>query len=206
MAISWTTLTGAKTVVGSIANWVNRSDLPTDNILLEAEAWIYQRLRIRNMMERVVFQFDLGAQTEPLPSDFLDPISFTPYRHTIPLVYLHEEKLIEQRDDANALISGEPTSWAIIGDTAYVDVECSEDFPGILLYYKLPAALSVSNTTNFLTTRYPSLLRYACLARAYEHMKDAQSAQQYDLRAMGALAEAMQTDEMWRRGQYIPAG
>ena len=47
MAITWTVLTGSKDTEGSIANWVNRSDLPTTNILLEAEAWIYQHLRIR---------------------------------------------------------------------------------------------------------------------------------------------------------------
>lgn len=206
MAINYTTLTGVKTTAGSIANWVNRSDLPTDNILLEAEAWIYQNLRVREMVARdTAFQFDSAAQSEALPSGFLDPIAFTPHGYYEPLPFVHEDKLEELRDADGALESGTPSRWTIIGTTAYVDVSCSANFAGVLSYFKQPDALSGSNETNFLTTRYPSLLRMACMAHAYEHMKDTPRAREYFQLAMVKMEEAMRTNEMFRRGQHVPA-
>lgn len=206
MAITWSVLTGLKTVSGSIANWVNRSDLPTENILLEAQAWIYQQFRAREMMTRdAAFAFPASAQSVALPAGFLDPISFTPYGYCDPLLYVHEEKLEEQRDEDGALESGTPSRWTIIGETAYVDVNCLAAMTGVLLYYKQPDALSSSNGTNFLTTRYPTLLRTACMMKAYEHMKDSARSRDYLQIAMAALADAQRTDDLKRRGQYIPA-
>lgn len=205
MAYNYTTLTGAKTVSGSIANWVNRSDLPTENILIEAEALIYERLRVREMTLTEPLSFTAGVQTVSLPSGFLDPLSFTPYTWAYPLPFVHETALDEYRDAAGVLMTGTPGRWTIIGETAYVDVLPIETFAGRVLYYKRPSALSVSNETNFLTTRYPTLLRTACLARSYEHMKDMQNAANYMQMAEAKIAEANATNEMWRRNQYMPA-
>jgi hypothetical protein len=206
VAIDWTTLTASKSTAGSIANWVNRSDLPTENILLEAEAWIYLKLRCREMLIRdTAFQFDSGSQSEALPSGFLDPLGFWPYGYTDPLLYVHEEILEEQRDSDGTLLSGTPSRWAVIGETAYVDVQCSANYPGVLMYYKQPDALSASNETNFLTRRYPSLLRMACMAHAYEHMKDTPRAREYLGLAMAKLEEARQADDLFRRTQNAPA-
>lgn len=206
MAINFTTLTGAKTVEGSIARWVNRSDLPTDNILLEAEAWIYQSLRTNDMRSRTTFTIAEGAQTATLPADILEPISFTPYRWGEPLLYVHEQALVEQRDEDDALIEGTPSMWCIVGSLAYVDLQAVEDFVGILLYYARPSALSGSNETNFLTIKYPSLLRYACMAKAYEHMKEPASVQAYLQLAYGALDEAKRSADLLRNGQYMSVG
>ena len=71
MAYNWTTLTAAKTTLGSIANWVNRTDLPTDNILLEAEAKIYERLRVREMQVITTLTVAADENSVSLPSDFL---------------------------------------------------------------------------------------------------------------------------------------
>lgn len=206
MAITWTVLTGAKSVLGSIANWVNRSDLPTENILLEAEAWIYERLRAREMQARnTSFSFAVDTQSTNLPSGFLDPIAFTPYGYGEPLLYVHEEGLQEQRSDDGTLVSATPSRWTIIGEAAYVDVSADEAMTGVLLYYARPASLSVSNTTNFLTVKFPSLLRYACMMKAFEHMKDTPRSTQYLQLAMAALADARVSDDLKRRGQYMPS-
>jgi hypothetical protein len=205
VAITYTVLTGSKTTEGSIKNWVNRSDIPGDNILLEAEAWIYERLRVREMQARAEFQVDSGSNSEALPADFIDPISWVPYGYTDPLPFYHEDQLQEQRDSDGTLVSGTPSRWVIIGTTVYVDVSASANFTGQLHYFSRPDALSASNETNFLTTRYPSLLRHACMMKAYEHMKDDQRARAYLQTAMQSLSEAMMTNEMFRRGQHIPA-
>ncbi len=206
MSINFSTLTGAKTLDGSIARWVNRSDLPTANILLEAEAWIYQSLRTNDMRKRATFTFAEGEHTADLPADLIDPINFTPYRWGEPLLYVHEDKLVEYRDEDDVMVAGTPSMWCIIGDVAYTDYAAIEDLTGPLLYYARPAALSVSNETNFLTVKYPSLLRYACMAKAYEFMKEMTSAQSYLQLAYGALDEAKRAADLMRSGQYTPAG
>lgn len=204
MSITYTVLTGTKTTSGSLSNWVNRSDLPVENILLEAEALIYETLRVREMTAREALTFSASTQTASLPSGFLDPISYRPYEWGEPLPFVFEDALDEVRDSSGTLQTGSPSRWAIIGDTAYVDVLPSAAFTGLLLYYKTPTALSGSNETNFLTSRYPSLLRYACMTKAYEHQKDAKAAEYLAL-TMQAIAAANATNEMWRRAQHIPS-
>jgi len=43
------------------------------------------------------------------------------------------------------------------------------------------------------------------MAKAYEHMKDTERAATWLQLANGALADAMRSDDLSRRGQYIPA-
>lgn len=201
---SYTVLTGAKTVEGSIKNWVNRSDIPSTDILTEAEAMIFETLRVREMQARSVLTFALGVQTASLPTGFLDPIGYQPYAWGGDLPFVHENALNEYRDESGALESGTPSRWTIVGETAYVDVLPTLAFSGILLCYKSPTSLSGSNEINFLTTRYPSLLRYACMAKAHEHMKTDQVANYLGL-AMASIDKANASNEMWRRNQFIPA-
>lgn len=201
MAITYSVLTAGKTTLGSVANAVNRSDLPTTNILIEAEAKIYERLRVREMQAIDTLTIAAAANSAALPSDFLDPIEWRPYGWSAPIMFVTENSLEAHRDDDGALYEGEPSRWSIVGETAYVDVSCEEEFSGKLMYYARPDALSVSNETNFLTIRYPSLIRIACLATAYEHMKDMQNAAAYMQMLEGKIGEAMMTNDLYRRSQ-----
>jgi hypothetical protein len=204
MAITYSVLTGVKTTTGSIASWVNRSDLPTDNILLEAEAWIYQRLRVREMVTDATFTFDDNTSSEALPSAFLDPIQFVPYEWGTPLPYVSPENFQQPRTSAGVIFDGSPSCWTIIGTTAHIDatIDDSDNYSGRLMYYAQPDALSSVNTTNFLTTRYPTLLRMACMGFAYQFMKDTPRTQEYLGYAMAAIQEAAATNDLYRRGQY----
>ena len=199
---NFTTLTGLKTVSGSIANWINRSDLPVSETLTEAQALIYETLRVREMQARAVLTFALSTQTASLPTGFLDPIGYQPYEWGGDLSFVHENGLNEYRDSAGTLESGTPSRWTVVGETAYVDVLPSAAFSGIILYYKSPTVLSVSNETNFLTSRYPSLLRYACMAKAYEHGKSDMAANYLQL-TFQTIASINASNEMWRAGQYV---
>lgn len=201
MAIDWTTLTGAKSTEGSIKNWVVRDNIPVTNILLEAEAWIYQRLRVREMVTSESFVFDAATNEEALPSGFLDPIEYRQWGAAEPLPYVHEATIDIQRDEDGNLVEGTPTQWTIIGETAYVNYQCEEAFSGRLMYFKQPDALSVSNTTNFLTRRYPTLLRVACMAFAFGHMKEWNARREHLAEAEKWLLEAGSTNESYRRGQ-----
>lgn len=205
-AMSYSTLTADKEVAGSIRNLVDRADVAAELIIVEAEAWIYERLRVREMQSRnTTFAFLIDTQSTNLPSDFLDPISFTPYGDTCPLLYVHEEGLLEQREEDGTLTSATPNQWTIIGDVAYVDVSAIETMTGVLLYYARPASLSGSNLTNFLTVKHPSLLRYACMMKAFEQMRDMKRSSDYMTLAMAALNDVKVADDLKRRGQYVPA-
>ncbi len=205
MTINYTTLTGTKTTTGSIANWVNRSDLPTADVLAEAQAWIYQRLRVREMMARGTLSFSTSGNSVALPARFLDPISFTPYTWGEPLDLVDEANLMDFRDEDGNLYESTPSRWAIIGETAYVNTKPTDTFAGILLYYAQPADLAAStNETNFLTTRYPKLLRHALMGVAYEHMKDTDRSAGYMQLAEADLQEAARTNDLFRRGQQVP--
>ena len=205
MAVTYTVLTAAKTTSGSLANWVNRSDLATENIVLEAEAWIYERLRVREMIADEAVTFSSAASSKALSTlaaTFLDPIQFVPYTWGSPLEYVSETMFRPSRNTSGTLDSAaEPSVWTIIGATAHLDVLLSANFSGRMMYYARPAALS-STETNFLTVRYPTLLRYALMGKAYDHMKDTQRSLEYLQKAEVAIAEAARTNEMYRRGQY----
>jgi hypothetical protein len=207
VAIDSTTLTADKTTSGSIKNWVNRSDIPATDILTEAEAYIYQQLRAREMLSTTPLSIAAAASSVALPADFLDPIRFLPYEWGSPLPLTHEAVLYDTRDSSGALFDGTPSQWAIFDGTMTVNstIPTGETFSGILTYYAQPTALSGSNETNFLTTRYPTLLRRACLKHAYEHMKDWPSFERQEALTQAAVFEANQTNEMWRRGQQYPA-
>lgn len=207
MAINYTTLVAAKTTEGSIKRWVNRKDIPVTNILLEAEAWIYQHLRVREMMAEVTMAFSIGDTSEALPdgsgSDplFLDPINFTPYENSTGLPYVHENALRRTRDeDGNVLEASEAALWTIKGTNMEIDVKLDAAWSGILEYYGQPAALAATtNETNFVTVRYPTMLRRACMAFAYEHMKDWSAMRDELALAQAAINEANATNEKYRR-------
>jgi hypothetical protein len=205
VAIDYATLIAAKTTEGSIRNWVNREDIAATNILIEAQALIYEKFRAREMMTDAAFVFDEGFNVEALPADFLDPIQYVPYTWGEALPYYHEQHFQIQRDSSGTLVSGTPSGWTIIGVGAYVDVAVTEDFGGRLMYYALPANLGSGNSTNFLTVRYPTLLRVACMCKAFEHMKDTARAGEYLKMTLLAIQQAMASNDLFRRSQHLPA-
>lgn len=204
--MDYTTFTSGKTTAGSLANWVNRGDLPTSAILTEAEAEIYKRLRVREMMTDEAFTFSSASSSKALSTlsgTFLDPVQFVPYEWADELPFVGPERFRPSRNSSGTLESAAtPSQWTIIGETAHLDVLLSAAFSGRMMYYALPTALGSGNTTNFLTTRYPKLLREMSMSIAYVHMKDTARAQEHLAYAMAGIAEANATNEMWRRGQY----
>ena len=203
---AYSTLIAAKTTDDSIKNWLNRADLPVTAILTEAQAEIYQRLRVREMMTDEAFSFASAASSKALSTlsgTFLDPVKFVPYQWGEELPYVNPEFFNPGRDEDGALFEAStPSRWCIIGETAHIDVLLSAAFAGRMMYYAQLAALGLSNETNFLTTRYPSLLRHACMWRSYAHMKDAERTREYKAYMMADIAEANQTNDMFRRGSY----
>lgn len=175
----WLTLTASSSVGGSLANWASKASLQpvADTILQEACSWIFRRLRHWRMLTgptSVVFA--LGQDTMLFPTGFLEPDEFwyinlgTPYF----LTQKDPNQVYRswQYDGTGARVRQPPTIYSFNGLQVQLDSPPDKNYAGFMTYYQQPAALSVSNPTNFLTDTYPRLLRVACMAGACEWAKD----------------------------------
>lgn len=185
--MDYTTLIGAKTVSGSIKNWLNWSLAPSEDIVADAEAMIYSKLRVREMSRyKQDGTIALNASSVTLPSDY---IALKKWRRITPnpgkIHLLDEEYLLtkRQRDEDGAIIAGTPMYAMIVGGaddsdevTAHFDVKADQEYTWEMSYYCRPEALGPSNDENFLTRRYSWLLRTACMYQAYLYQKELQMA------------------------------
>jgi hypothetical protein len=100
---------------------------------------------------------------------------------------------------ANALVSGWPSCWAIWDEILQFDGAFDTAAQFRLAYFRSPALLSASNPSNFLTTRYPRLIRQATQAAAADFMKD-DTEYQKGVTALGNLIQsiAIEQDLLYR--------
>jgi hypothetical protein len=89
---------------------------------------------------------------------------------------------------ADNLIQGAPIYWGVWDETIFFDGAFAQSANCNLQYFKALPLLSASNTTNFLTNRYPHLLRKACTAQAWDFMRN-DAEYQKDVAALAALVE-----------------
>lgn len=184
MAMSYTTLVASKTTNGSIAQWINHADAQNaaPTILEEAESFIYRRLRHWRMVVETT-----GVMT--INQDYILLSVFTRYLEDKNLKFngLAGGSVYSDRIDREAMetvkaaygydssgnrIQQTPTMFYTNGTQMKFDSPPDLAYPYELAYFQQPEALSGTNTTNWLTTYYPRLVRLACMAGAAEFMKD----------------------------------
>jgi len=177
--VDYNTLVSAKSVVGSIAWFCNYAKVDPVIILTEAQAAIYDRMRVREMRTldtSTVTVATAGVASYPLPENFLDPIRPLTDNQGNCYVFKTEGELIRRRNydpTTGLIISGTPAFWSIFDEQ--VQFDCAFQTAGWvlnLLCFKSPAPLGPTNTTNFLTNRYPHVLRRACQMIAADFMDD----------------------------------
>lgn len=174
-------LIASKTTPGSIAAWLNNSTIQNDvpEIILEAESWIYRRLRHWQMLTPLTTgTLTTGIDYLTLPGDLLEPFSLfltggffqeivqrTPQEVIAGFAYTSSDGITYTRQQ------GTPTSFYF--DQAAIRFDCPADQPYSygLIYYQQPPSLATT-TTNFLTTFYPRLLRAAIMISATEWTKE----------------------------------
>lgn len=170
-------ITSYATLKTSIANFVHRDDL-TDLIpefIADAENRIYNDLRIRAM--EAAYSGTTASTT--LPTGFLEWI----------FLYIDddsEQKL--SRRDAEWIYTrypdrtggGKPVFFAREGDGLIFGPAANATYTLAGRYYKKLTALSDSNTTNWLITDAPDLIRFAALAEASSYMEDAGKVNLYE--------------------------
>ena len=150
----------------SIANWLNRSDLTneiSEDFIVLAEADFNSKLRIRKMNTSTSITID--SETESIPSDFLQIRDFfiTEGETKYPLKYITPAQMDEIRGSSS---SGMPSAYTILGDNFRFAPIPSSSYTGTLNYYAKFAALSDSNTSNYILTHHPSIYLYGSLYHA----------------------------------------
>lgn len=288
MVMTYTSLVASKGTTGSIANWVNYSKLDLPVVLDEAQALIYEVLRVREMKKEWVFGVVAGQSAVSLPTRFLDPVgdmldivNQTQYAHLIegqinerrayeqvtgsfgtnpftttldsslvsvgktahditqdstvtiaaatavagitlngafPVVSVTDANnyVIDTGDTlANAattgggavatftaqrMVDGSPSCWSVWNEQIKFDV--AFDAPATMkqLYFRQPELLSATNLSNFLTVRYPKLVRVATSAAAADFMKDDAEYNKHNTALLNLIQTTAAADDMIYRG------
>jgi hypothetical protein len=89
---------------------------------------------------------------------------------------------------ADNLVQGTPLYWGVWDETIFFDVAFAQPANCNLQYFRSLPILSPTNPTNFLTNRYPHLLRKACTAQAWDFIRN-DAEYQKDVAALTALVE-----------------
>ena len=197
--MNYTTLVAAKSTDGSIRNWLNYDRIPAEIILTEAQARIYQHLRTREMRASVDLTIASGDITAPLPTGYIDPIKMTHRDNRWAFVHKMQEDLREVRfwdEDAGNYTQGTPSAFSVFNEVLNFDMRADQAYPVVFDFYKRPDALSGANETNWLTTRYPHLLRVACLRAAAEHMDAADKIERYSAQFDRIIQEVNVLDDL----------
>jgi len=157
----------------SIADWLNRSDLTSviPDFITLAEAEFNRTVRVRQMIVRA--NATLDSEYTQLPSDFLEMENLVLLLTTpTKLEFLSDE----QSDDYFTRYfsaAGTPRYYTIVGDTFKVVPSPATDTTEVqMTYYGKIAALSDSNTTNWLLTKHPDLYLYGSLLQAAPYLQD----------------------------------
>lgn len=165
MAMTFTTLVADKSTSGSIKSWQNYSKLDSEGILEEAQAMIYGRLRVREMRTADQFTVRVGLSSIDVPDGFLDPILAWDITNDCEIVPKEESDLERMRSWTDGVLdTGDPAFYAVYDEAFQFDCKTTTLWKLRATFYKRPDYLATSNPTNWLTKRYPQLLRMACLA------------------------------------------
>lgn len=155
----------------SIANFLHRSDLTTliPEFIADAENRIYNELRVRAM--EAAFSSVTSSGSVAIPTGFLE------------WIFLYVDDSTEQkltRRDAEWIYTrypsrtagGRPAFFAREGDSLIFGPYPSSNYTIAGRYYKKLTALSDTNTTNWLITDAPALIRYGALCEAAPYIGD----------------------------------
>lgn len=163
---------------------LNRTDLVADvteytpgtiegsvkRAISKAERRIVRRLRTREFETSTTIATAAGVETITIPTDFVMAKSLI--IKTNPNVVLAQKDLSTLINDFPATTSGNPTAFSAFGTLFHFRPIPSSVMNVLLYYYAGPTALSDTNTSNSLLTKYPDLLLYGALIELTAHIED----------------------------------
>jgi len=164
--VALSTYSELQTAVGS---WLNRSDLDTNipDFIALAESSFNRVLRTRNQITRATSS--VSEQFVALPSDLLELHNIQ--LNTSPVKRL-QQVTMTKADDLKSSIStsGTPAYFALTGSNIELIPTPDASQTLEIVYYATIAALSDTNTSNWLLTSYPDIYLYGTLVQAEPYL------------------------------------
>lgn len=206
--MDYASLTGTKGATGSIRTWINK-DVPADEILTDAQAYIFRRLRVREMLTSTTGTLTASATSLALPPRYLATARL---RVTTPATFDLDRVTVEEIDDmrvydsTGAVQTGQPDRFGVAGTSAEFAVAADQQYTLAWRFWQEPAALSTATTTNWLTDKAPRLIRAVCLAFANEYMKDDAEKNHWLEVADVEMRQLMIEDDFEKRGIIVDRG
>lgn len=222
--MTWDTLTGEKTVNGSIRRWINYDPIDPEEVIAEAEDWMAMFLRVRDMQVRITgtrnfvlatgdsgWPIDERLAADGLP-EFLDPLMFFIAGHGY-LRYVAQDEIDRMRwpdppadlsgatTEAPLIAQGCPTCYAIVGNTLIFDCACDQDYLLLGHYFGRPPALSENNQTNIYTTKLRKIFKEVLLGCAYDSLKDNNQQSFHIQQALALIQQKKTNDDLYLRAQ-----
>ena len=139
-----------------------------NNYISLCEAELSRELKVRELEEQATLTASTSTNTIDLPSDFRRLIELQYVDTPKDLRFLTRVKLREQRTSA----VDRPNHYTIIGDKIVFDKTPDSAYTLDIDYYKEITALSDSNSTNSILTKYPDLYLYGTLKQALLNIMD----------------------------------
>jgi hypothetical protein len=166
------TITNFGTLKTAIADFLNRDDLTSaiPTFVRLAESRMDRDLRHWRMEKRSTAPLD--TQYSALPADFLQPIRFQILDgSTSELKPISMATMLQMRQDRNDE-AGRPEYYALTAGGLELFPTPDGEYSASLVYYERVAALSDSNTTNWLLTEAPDVYLYGSLVHTAPYLKD----------------------------------
>jgi hypothetical protein len=190
-------ITTYATLKSSIISWAKRGDIATlvDDFIDLAEADIWERLRVREMDSRATATASTSERYLALPDSYLEMRKLRLYSgdNLYELDFVVPETLSPQSS------SGIPTSYTITSQLEFNKVPSSA-YTVEMQYYKSLTALSSSNTSNAVLTRYPMLYMYGALFHFANWSLNDVMASKYATLFAGAIDAANKAEKKGRYG------
>lgn len=203
--MDYNTLVSDKTTPGSVMYSINYDRIDSAGIVAEAEAYIYSKLRVREMRSSAELFIATGASNVAYPSDYRDPIhlGIPGYINRIARRELEWFRTHLGYDETAALPTGMPTLWTDDSGLIQFNSLADIDYTAVFKYYKTPTPLSPGNPTNFLTAKYPTMLRRACLMFAAEARKEYDTFDREEARVLAQIEEIKVEGDLEMRGMEL---
>jgi len=170
------TLIAGKDTAGSIRSWINYGLIDAEGVLLDAQSYIFGGLRVREMQAEATVTIAEDDTFVALPERFLDPITlvFKDGNGEIGLITPQALHRLRQYEEDGSLSADRPLAYSIFDEKLQFAVKADADYSASYLFYRRPELLGpqTARKTNFLTTRYPALVRSACIAFAADYRDD----------------------------------
>lgn len=156
----------------AVENWLDRTDLTSriPEFITLAEARIGRRLRSRGVEDRSTTAMVSGQEYYSLPTDFLEARNVQINTNPVNVLKYRSPQQMDREYPSTS--TGVPKVFTIIGEEIQLKPIPNSTDTLEIAYFKRLAALSDSNTTNWLTTNAPDLLLYGSLIEAEAYLVD----------------------------------